>query len=103
AHLGGDAFRIASPGCTRTHVGADTEVLEGGGGNDRLFGDSRDNPLILGREGADLLVGGPGDDLLRGLSGSDTYDGGAGADELDAQAGPNDNDVQIDCGPGGIS
>ena len=45
-------------------------TLEGGAGNDRLFGDL-DN---------DTLIGGAGDDLLYGLGGADVMIGGAGDD-----------------------
>jgi Ca2+-binding RTX toxin-like protein len=54
-------------------------VLEGGEGNDLIFGDG----------GADLLLGGAGDDMLSGGAGNDTLEGGPGRDRLDG--GPGDD------------
>ncbi len=52
-------------------------TLEGGGGDDALWGDDARN----------VLVGGAGDDVLRGGAGHDTLEGGAGADQLVGGAG----------------
>ena len=59
--------------------GADT--LDGGFGDDRLFGGGGADTLI-GGFGNDSLYGGFGDDLLTGGDGDDFMDGGEGADEL---------------------
>ena len=55
------------------------EAVEGGMGDDMLFGDSANNKFS-GREGSDLLIGGAGDDTLDGGFGDDVIDGGAGID-----------------------
>jgi hypothetical protein len=49
-----------------------TETLDGGAGDD----------LVYGNFGADIVNGGPGDDVLFGGQGSDTLTGGAGDDTL---------------------
>src|SRR3546814_13025698 len=57
--------------------GADT--LEGGDGDDWLYGDGREQ-ATAGAGGADKLYGGDGPDHLIGGSGNDLLAGGAGAD-----------------------
>jgi Ca2+-binding RTX toxin-like protein len=52
-------------------------VLDGGAGNDELFGG----------DGNDTLIGGAGDDELFGEGGNDTLIGGTGANLLDGGAG----------------
>lgn len=52
-------------------------VLDGGEGNDQLFGAA----------GADTLYGGAGADMLAGADGNDLLDGGAGADTMDGGSG----------------
>ena len=54
-----------------------TTVLEGGEGNDFVFGDA----------GHDTLLGGAGDDRLRGNDGNDMLVGGIGNDNLKGGAG----------------
>ena len=61
--------------------------LDGGAGNDTIFG-SRGNDTLLGGIGNDTLLGGAGNDTLIGGPGADTLNGGAGndvfvADEFD--------------------
>lgn len=60
--------------------------LEGGDGDDLVFG-SADSDRVVGGEGVDELYGGAGDDELRGGSGSDVLVGGRGDDLLDGGAG----------------
>ena len=74
---------------------ADTDTLNGGGGND----------VLLGRFGNDTLNGGTGDDLLDGGDGNDTLDGGADSDTLQGGAGDDEltggaGDDSIDGGSG---
>ena len=57
------------------------DTLEGGNGDDRLYG-SRDRDLMRGGNGADILVGNDGDDTLAGENGNDRLDGGRGQDLL---------------------
>ena len=55
--------------------------MEGGSGDDTLFGEGG-NDTLFGGSGADALFGGQGDDSLVGGGGADTLDGGAGDDTL---------------------
>jgi Ca2+-binding RTX toxin-like protein len=63
----------------------DVENLEGGTGNDSLYGDGERNTIsgidgddiLRGGAGDDVLLGGDGNDILRGDSGNDILDGGA--------------------------
>jgi Ca2+-binding RTX toxin-like protein len=63
----GNSMSAHAPGTT----------LDGGGGDDALWGDGNGN----------VLLGGAGDDVLRGGGGGDTLEGGAGADQLVGGAG----------------
>jgi Ca2+-binding RTX toxin-like protein len=60
--------------------------MEGGAGNDRIFGGT----------GADTIVGGTENDFIRGGAGDDEILGEAGQDDIDGETG---NDM-IDAGPG---
>jgi serralysin len=55
--------------------------LEGGGGNDSLFGEGG-NDKLYGNSGADYVSGGPGHDLARGSDGEDLIYGDGGDDKL---------------------
>lgn len=55
------------------------DTLYGGEGHDQLSGDGG-NDVLYGNEGADSLRGGDGDDVLDGGIGNDYLDGGAGND-----------------------
>jgi Ca2+-binding RTX toxin-like protein len=57
------------------------ELLDGGKGNDELYGDSGVDHLY-GREDNDFLYGGEDDDQLWGNSGHDELNGGEGNDKL---------------------
>ena len=59
-------------------LGGDDEILAGGG-NDRVFG-GRGDDTADGGAGNDSLFGGQGDDLLKGGAGFDLLDGGRGTD-----------------------
>jgi Ca2+-binding RTX toxin-like protein len=64
------------------HAGDDPgNVLDGGNGNDELYGGAS-NDRLDGRNGDDLLDGGAGDDQLLGAGGNDTMIGGPGTDEF---------------------
>ncbi len=77
-----------------------SDILRGGGGNDRLYADSRigaataiANGNIVGSGSSlkgDWLAGGIGDDTLVGGAGKDVLSGGAGKDLLIAGAGDDD-------------
>ncbi|MET0119288.1 MAG: retention module-containing protein, partial [Sedimenticola sp.] len=66
------------------------DVLEDGTGRDRLYGDAGndvlrggiDNDVLYGGEGVDSLYGEEGADTLRGGAGEDTLEGGTGRDRL---------------------
>ena len=79
------------------------DLMDGGNGNDILFGDSSTTPngadwleggagndQLYGKDGDDILSGGSGDDQLRGEGGNDYLVGGSGLDYLDGGAG---NDI----------
>lgn len=86
----------------RTSSGAvansDNDLIQGGQGNDELFGMRGDDTVfggvgddqLWGNSGNDDLSGGAGNDVAKGGSGDDRIDGGAGNDEL---AGNSGNDV----------
>lgn len=70
--------------------GKDTDdIIKGGSGNDYLSG-LEGNDTLLGNRGNDLLLGFSGSDFLRGGSGNDTLNGGEGVNTLYGQSG---NDV----------
>lgn len=94
---GGQPTRTAPPR-EREHIVEGTkanDVLEGGEGDDWLFGYEGDDVLRAG-PGRDTLDGGPGDDSLAGAAGHDVLDGGPGRDTLSGGA---DNDF-MDGGEG---
>lgn len=76
----------------------DNDVMNGGRGDDMMFGMSGDdvvrggegNDKLWGNSGNDVVAGGAGDDEVRGGSGDDRVVGGAGNDLLVGNSG---NDV----------
>jgi Ca2+-binding RTX toxin-like protein len=84
---GGDDIVTASDGLAPLiHL-----TLDGGAGDDALFGsDGADD--LLGRDGNDLLVGNGGNDLMLGGAGDDTFvwNNGDGSDTVEGQ---NDRDT----------
>ncbi|PTQ75089.1 Hint domain-containing protein [Celeribacter persicus] len=56
--------------------------LDGGAGNDTLYGEGGDDTLV-GGTGTNYLHGGAGDDTFIGGDGADTFQGGAGQDNID--------------------
>ena len=62
-------------------------TLNGGNGNDVLYGSDRADRLI-GGNGDDTIFGYQAGDLLRGNAGADRLVGGVGADDIDGGAGP---------------
>ncbi len=96
---GGNTLTVTVPDIEHLHGSAHNDtlagdirdnVLNGGGGNDRLYGgpDGGDDTLsggaghdrLYGGKGNDTLRGGPGNDTLHGGPHDDTLHGGAGAD-----------------------
>src|SRR3546814_17370565 len=93
--------------------GADT--LEGGDGDDWLYGDGREQATagaggadkLYGGDGPDHLIGGSGNDLLAGGAGADwfVFASGSGADEIiDFVSGADNIDTSEEhrCGEGGV-
>ena len=80
---GNDAIWGDYPGHAPT-PGADW--LEGGAGNDTIYG-GPENDLLLGGSGNDVLFGETGNDLLHGATGNDELYGGDGNDILMGGAG----------------
>jgi Ca2+-binding RTX toxin-like protein len=66
--------------------GVGSQTIEGGAGNDLIFG-QRGNDTLRGGPGNDSLYGGIGDDKLEGGDGDDFLYGGFGADAIDGQEG----------------
>ncbi|AVL53687.1 iron-regulated protein FrpC [Roseobacter denitrificans] len=64
----------------------DTNLIDSGAGDDRVFGRGGDDGLI-GGDGDDILFGEDGNDILRGGSGNDRLYGGDGHDEMYGQTG----------------
>lgn len=60
-------------------LGADDDLLHGGGGND-IVGSLGGNDQVFGDAGDDIVFGGTGNDILSGGSGNDWLDGGVGWD-----------------------
>ena len=75
-----------------------TDTLNGGDGDDQLYGGAgddilngdADDDILYGGTGNDSLNGGTGNDALYGQNGNDTINGGTGNDEIYGQDG-NDN------------
>lgn len=76
---GDDALWGDYPGYTPT---PGDDWLQGGAGNDTLFGGPGDR--MLGGSGDDILDGEAGDDISHGATGRDDLRGGDGADTLSA-------------------
>ena len=68
------------------HAGQGDDVIEGGSGNDRLYGEDG-NDVVSGGAGHDWLIGGNGSDLLNGNGGADLAVGGEGDDTIHGHAG----------------
>jgi hypothetical protein len=85
--------------------GAGNDALYGAGGNDRISGDDGadklfgggGNDTLAGGRGRDSLDGGAGNDRLTGGADVNTYKGGAGDDTVDAKNGKKET---VDCGAG---
>ena len=82
----GDDELWGSPGHDMLRGGPGNDHLLGIGGNDSLFG-STGNDTILGNEGADYLRGDEGHDWIEGHGGNDTIRGGDGDDSISGQTG----------------
>jgi hypothetical protein len=67
-------------------LGADNDVLHGGGGNDTV-GSAGGDDLLFGDDGDDFVFGGIGNDAVNGGSGADTVQGNSGDDLVQGNMG----------------
>ena len=97
---GAGAVALHANGLQRAYSNVAQVVVNGLGGNDRIYMDTRasdllqiapipvqffggaGDDLIVGGSGSDRLIGGDGNDTIYGDKGNDLIDGGAGADQL---------------------
>ena len=90
---------LSKAGNQNTGFGTDKfvsiEDIDGGGGNDKLYGSKAANKIygfggadrLFGRNGNDILSGGDGNDFLKGDANNDKLYGGGGKDRLYLDAG----------------
>jgi Ca2+-binding RTX toxin-like protein len=83
-----DDLLLGGPGDDRFFGNGGNDLLIGKAGDDRLFGGD-DTDLILGGEGNDLMRGSAGDDLLIDAQGADTFWGDTGDDIIVASGAVN--------------
>jgi len=76
-------------------LGEGDDKLCGGSGNDTV-GSEGGNDFICGEDGNDSLFGGEGDDTLVGAGGNDTIDGGAGDDTVRFSGNYDDYTISYD-------
>ncbi|NEP82635.1 MAG: calcium-binding protein, partial [Okeania sp. SIO3B3] len=76
-------------GNDKINGGSGDDILNGDSGNDKINGGSG-NDVINGGSGKDNIIASSGNDILNGGSGHDTLDGGPGNDILIGSSG-NDN------------
>lgn len=83
--LEGETF-AGTAGADAHRATAANDILQGGDGNDRLFGlGGRD--ILEGGDGNDTLYGGLGADTMRGGAGNDTYEVDSAGDVVDETNG----------------
>jgi len=73
---------IGDAGVTLNLAQSHVEGVQGGRGDDFLYGGGNGSVFIRGGDGDDVLIGGAANDALNGENGSDLVDGGAGNDIL---------------------
>ena len=83
---GGNDWLFGNIGDDELHGGEGRDYLEGREGNDQLFGETG-NDTLAGGTGDDTLYGGDGNDSLNGEDGNDKLFGGFGQDTLVGGAG----------------
>lgn len=81
---------------TQKKVFSDNDNINGGNGNDVIYGGEGDD-IINGGNGDDIIYGGAGDDILNGAGGNDSLYGGKGNDFLEAGY---EDDIVMDGGEG---
>lgn len=85
------SYTLNGEGGNDTLTGSTLGVLDGGDGNDTLFG-KLGSDVMIGGPGDDRMVGGDGDDLMFGGDGSDTFEWNPGEDD-DTIEGQDGTDV----------
>jgi|CXWL01.1.fsa_nt_gi Ca2+-binding RTX toxin-like protein len=73
---------IGDVGVTLNLAQSHIEGIQGGRGNDFLYGGGNSSVFVRGGDGDDALIGGAANDVINGENGSDLIDGGAGNDIL---------------------
>ncbi len=73
---------IGDAGVTLNLAQSHIEGVQGGRGDDFLYGGGNTSVFVRGGDGDDVLIGGAANDVLNGENGSDLIDGGAGNDIL---------------------
>lgn len=86
---GFDHAIVGTPRSDRLEGGSGNDLIFGLGGNDRIEGGSG-NDILCGGAGNDRIEGGSGADQISGGPGNDRIDGGSGADTIDAGGQPFD-------------
>ncbi|MDB5322150.1 MAG: hypothetical protein JWN40_3781 [Phycisphaerales bacterium] len=87
------------------HGAEGNDIVQGGGGNDMIFGEAGTN-ILEGNAGDDVVVGGAGTDIISGGNGRDILIGGLGSDLI---TGDNGDDILIagatvhDTNPAGLA
>jgi len=83
---GGDGNDLAQvvgdAGVTLNLAQSHIEGVQGGRGDDFIYGGGNRSVFVRGGDGNDVLIGGAANDVLNGENGSDLIDGGAGNDIL---------------------
>ncbi len=90
------ASKSGNTAATGKRVRDGSDVLRGGAGRDRLYGNGA-HDVLMGGPGADALNGDGGNDRLVGGPGIDRFVGGSGNDVINARDGRREI---IDCGAG---
>jgi hypothetical protein len=95
--IGGAGQNMASGDGAAQYIvlGADDDIIHGGGGNDTV-GSKGGNDQLYGDAGDDIVFGGAGNDLLSGGSGSDRLNGGTGFDVALQEGKRSDYTVTLD-------
>ena len=93
----GENFAVGDDKVQFIVLGADDDVLFGGGGNDTI-GSLGGDDQTSGDEGDDIVFGGTGNDQLSGGSGNDRLNGGLGFDRATQAGALSDYQVSVQNG-----
>jgi Ca2+-binding RTX toxin-like protein len=81
----GDGNDNSLKGASLSDFPDEADTIQGGGGDDDIFGEAG-NDVLSGDDGNDSILGGSDDDTITGDSGNDTLHGDDGNDTLDGGA-----------------